>query len=73
MNIVLFGGGLQVLSTARSLKEREYCVDVIGTHNEIFNSSCLYMANALGAYTYKTLDDFLAGAVTSPIAPVGRK
>ena len=31
----------------------------IGTHNEIFNSSCLYMANALGAYTYNTLDDFL--------------
>ena len=30
-----------------------------GTHNEIFNSSCLYMANALGAYTYATLDDFL--------------
>ena len=32
----------------------------IGTHNEIFNSSCLYMANALGAYTYNTLEDFLA-------------
>ena len=31
----------------------------IGTHNEIFNSSCLYMANAKGAYTYSTLDDFL--------------
>ena len=31
----------------------------IGTHNEIFNSSCLYMANALGAYTYATLDDFM--------------
>ena len=31
----------------------------IGTHNEIFNSSCLYMANAMGAYTYATLDDFL--------------
>ena len=31
----------------------------IGTHNEIFNSSCLYMANALGAYTYTSLDDFL--------------
>ena len=31
----------------------------IGTHNEIFNSSCLYMANALGAYTYNTLQDFL--------------
>ena len=30
----------------------------IGTHNEIFNSSCLYMANALGAYTYETLEDF---------------
>ena len=35
MKIVLFGGGLQVLSTARSLKERGYSVDVIGTHNEI--------------------------------------
>ena len=32
----------------------------IGTHNEIFNSSCLYMANAIGSYTYATLDDFLA-------------
>ena len=31
----------------------------IGTHNEIFNSSCLYMANALGAYTYATLEDFM--------------
>ena len=31
----------------------------VGTHNEIFNSSCLYMANALGSYTYETLDDFL--------------
>ena len=31
----------------------------IGTHNEIFNSSCLYMANAKGSYTYDTLDDFL--------------
>lgn len=31
----------------------------VGTHNEIFNSSCLYMANALGAYTYATLDDYL--------------
>jgi len=35
MKIVLFGGGLQVLSTARSLKERGYSIDVIGTHNEI--------------------------------------
>ena len=32
----------------------------IGTHNEIFNSSCLYMAYAMGAYTYDTLSDFLA-------------
>ena len=31
----------------------------IGTHNELFNSSCLYMANAMGAYTYNTLEDFL--------------
>ena len=35
MNIALFGGGLQVLSTARSLKEKGYSVDVIGTHNEV--------------------------------------
>ena len=39
MNIVLFGGGLQVLSTARSLKEKGYVVDVIGTHNEISRRS----------------------------------
>ena len=32
----------------------------VGTHNEIFNSKCLYMMNALGAYTYNSLDDFLA-------------
>ena len=32
----------------------------IGTHNEIFNSSCLYMSHAIGSYTYATLDDFLA-------------
>ena len=31
----------------------------IGTHNEIFNSSCIYMANAKGAYTYNSLDDFM--------------
>lgn len=42
MNIVLFGGGLQVLSTARSLKERGYTVDVIGTHNEI-SKKCRYV------------------------------
>ncbi len=35
MNIVLFGGGLQVLSISRSLNEKGYSVDVIGTHNEI--------------------------------------
>lgn len=35
MTIAIFGGGLQVLSTARSLNERGYVVDVIGTYNEI--------------------------------------
>jgi len=40
MKIVLFGGGLQVISTARSLKEKGYIVDVIGTHNEISRRSC---------------------------------
>lgn len=39
MNIALFGGGLQILSTARSLKEKGYNVDVIGTHNEISKRS----------------------------------
>ena len=31
----------------------------VGTHNEIFNSSCIFMSNAMGSYTYNTLDDFL--------------
>lgn len=35
MNILLFGGGLQTLSTARSLKEKGYTVYVAGEHNEI--------------------------------------
>ena len=35
MNVVLFGGGLQVLSSARSLKKVGHVVDVIGSHNEI--------------------------------------
>lgn len=32
----------------------------IGTHNEIFVGGVQYIANALGAYTYTSLDDFLA-------------
>ena len=39
MNIILFGGGLQVLSIARSLKEKGHTVDVVGTHNEISKRS----------------------------------
>lgn len=35
INILLFGGGLQVLSIARSLKSKGYKVDVAGEHNEI--------------------------------------
>ena len=54
MKIVLFGGGLQVLSTARSLKEREYCVDVIGTHNEI-SRKCRYV-NKCTQVDIETLD-----------------
>lgn len=30
-----------------------------GTHNEFFIADNLYVANALGSYTYNTLDDFL--------------
>ena len=39
MNIALFGGGLQVISTAKSLKDSGYVVDVIGMHNEIAQRS----------------------------------
>lgn len=39
MTVVLFGGGLQVLSMARSLKEKGFDVDVIGSHNEISKKS----------------------------------
>lgn len=42
MKIVLFGGGLQVLSIARSLKEKGYIIDVIGSHNEI-SRRCLFV------------------------------
>lgn len=54
MKIVLFGGGLQVLSTARSLKDREYCVDVIGTHNEI-SRKCRFV-NKCTQVDIETLD-----------------
>ena len=33
----------------------------IGTHNEIFTAKVLYVSNSMGAYTYDTMDDFLAG------------
>ena len=33
----------------------------IGTHNEIFAASVLYVSNSQGAYTYNTMADFLAG------------
>lgn len=52
MKIVLFGGGLQVLSTARSLKERGYSVDVIGTHNEI-SRRCRYVSKC----TFVNIDE----------------
>lgn len=42
MNILLFGGGLQVLTIARSLKSKNYVVDVIGMHNEI-SRKCRYV------------------------------
>lgn len=44
MRILLFGGGLQVLSTARSLKNVGYSVDVIGSHNEI-SKKCNFVNN----------------------------
>ena len=33
----------------------------IGTHNEIFAARVLYVSNSMGAYTYNTMADFLAG------------
>lgn len=52
MKIALFGGGLQVLSTARSLKDSGYSVDVIGTHNEI-SKKCRYVCKC----TYINIDN----------------
>ena len=45
----------------------------LGTHNEIFNSKCLYMMNARGAYTYNTLEDFMADNASKYVRnyPVG--
>ena len=34
----------------------------IGTHNELFTARNLYVANALGTYTYNTVADFLQGS-----------
>lgn len=39
MNILLFGGGLQVLAIARSLKEIGYIIDVVGDDNKISKKS----------------------------------
>ena len=33
----------------------------IGTHNEIFTAKVLYVSNSMGAYTYDTMADFIAG------------
>lgn len=46
MKIALFGGGLQVLSTARSLKATGYSVDIIGMHNEI-SKRCRYVEKCI--------------------------
>ena len=40
--VLLFGGGLQVLSLARSLKETGHHVDVLGEHNEV-SKKCRYV------------------------------
>jgi len=32
----------------------------LGTHNEIFTAKVLFVSNALGSYTYSTMDDFIA-------------
>jgi len=62
MKIVLFGGGLQVLSTARSLKERGYSIDVIGTHNEI-SRRCRYVSKC----TFVNIDELDVGTFISLI------
>ena len=46
MNILLFGGGLQVLAIARGLKEVGHNVDVLGEHNEI-SSKSRYVRNCI--------------------------
>lgn len=60
MKIALFGGGLQVLSTARSLKYSGYYVDVIGTHNEI-SKKCRYVDKC----TYINIDNLACDTFVS--------
>lgn len=41
----------------------------VGTYNEFFNMSNLYLANNYGSYTYSSLDDFLSVGTANEVAP----
>ena len=45
----------------------------LGTHNEIFTAKVLFVANAIGSYTYNTMADFLDGkpSMFQQTIPVG--
>lgn len=45
----------------------------VGTHNEIFTAKVLFVANAIGSYTYNTMADFLASkpSMFQQTIPVG--
>ncbi len=45
----------------------------VGTHNEIFTAKVLFVANAIGSYTYNTMQDFLDGkpSMFQQTIPVG--
>lgn len=73
MKIALFGGGLQVLSTARSLSERGYSVEVIGSHNEI-SKRCRYVDKCIQIdiknLTVETFCSLVKGSGYSVIIPM---
>lgn len=41
----------------------------VGTYNEFFKMSNLYLANNYGSYTYSSLDDFLSVGTANEVAP----
>lgn len=48
-----------ILTDNASLHRGDHTITV-GTHNEFYSADNLYLSNAMGTYTYASIDDFLA-------------